>query len=289
MQPRLLVAGAVVMATAILLLLAGAFPVADGQATVVFRSPVFLLTAALGAGLLLAACFLPRPPLRQIAFALAHAGLVLLLAGAVVDWLREQRIEHVRLPVGMGHAVGTLRDAAGQALDLGFTLEVRDFSVRFYDPVYSLFRPDESAADGETLVCKVDPRVPATLRQVPAGGIAVDDLRSGDEWREEVPLSDGWRLRKQPEVPSHYEADVQTVANGTARDWTLAVNRPIAVAGWQVLLASYGQTPMTFVELTFKRSPGRPLVVAGIWCVIAGVALLCLVLPLRRKEPHAQP
>ena len=34
---------------------------------------------------------------------------------------------------------------------------------------------------------------------------------------------------------------------------------------------------------------GRPLVVAGIWCVIAGVALLCLLLPLRRKEPHAQP
>ena len=289
MQKRILLAGAVVMTAAILLLLAGAFPVPGGQATVVFRTPVFLLVAALGAGLLLAACFLRRPPLRQAAFALVHAGLVLVMAGAVLDWLREQRIENVRLPVGMGHAIGRLRDAAGAGIDLGFTIEVRDFSVNLYDPVYSLFRPDPSAPDGLAFVRKVDPRVPSTLCNLPGGGLAVDNLQSGGGWRDDVSLPDGWRLRKQAEVPSSYEADVQTVANGVPRSWRLAVNHPVVLNGWQILLVSYGNEPMPVVELTFKRSPGRPLVVAGIWCVIAGVSLLCLVLPLLRKESHAQP
>lgn len=288
MQARLLIAGAVVSLVLVVLLSAGAIPVPGGQQTAVFQSPVFLMAVAAGVLLLLAACLLPRPPLRQIAFLLAHAGLVLLIAGAVIDWRREQRLEGVRLPVGMGHAIGKLLADDGQTVDLGFTLEVQDFTVSYYDPVYSLYRPDPSSPDGFTFVRKIDPRVPATLRQVPGGNLDLAALQFAGEWRTEVPLADGWLLRKQPEIPSRYEAGVQTVCAGDTRQWVLAVNHPVVLNGWQVLLVSYGNEPMDFVELTFKRSPGRPLVVAGIWCVIAGVTLLCLVLPLLRKDRHAE-
>lgn len=289
MQNRLLIAGSISTVALILFLAAGAIPVHGGNPTIIFQTPAFLAAAAAGAFLLLAACFLRRPPLRQMAFALTHAGLVLLMAGAFIDWRGEQRIDGVRLPVGMGHAIGKLRGAAGQTVDLGFTLEVVDFSVSFYDPVYSLFRPDESAPDGWVFVRKVDPRVPSTLRQVPGGALDVADLKVRDHWVPERTLPDGWILRKQPEVPRWYEADVRITTDGVARSRGLAVNHPVAVNGWQVLLVSYGSEPMAYVELAFKRGPGRRLVVAGIWCVIVGVALLCLVLPLRRKERHAEP
>ena len=287
MQDRLLIAGAVSTVVLILFLAAGAIPVPGGNPTILFQTPAFLATAAAGAFLLLAACFLHRPPVRQMAFALTHAGLVLLMAGAVIDWRGERRIDGVRLPVGMGHAIGKLRDAAGQTVDLGFTLEVVDFSVSFYDPVYSLFRPDESAPGGEVFVRKIDPRVPATLRQVPGGAVAVADLQDQSHWVPELRLADGWLLRKQAEIPRWFEAGVRTTCDGVGRAAGLAVNHPLVVNGWQVLLVSYGSESMIYVELAFKRSPGRRFVVAGIWCVIAGVFLLCLVLPLARKDRHA--
>lgn len=285
MQNRLLMAGAISTVMVILFLAAGAIPVHDGHQTVIFQTPAFLLVAAFGGLLMLASCFLRRAPLRQVAFALTHAGFVLLMAGAFVDWRGEQRIEGVRLPVGMGHAIGKLRDADGRTVDLGFTLEVIDFSVSFYDPVYSLFRPD--AANGEMFVHKIDPRVPSSLRRIPSGAPTVEDLRENGHWVQERTLPNGWILRKQPEVPRWFEADVRTTFDGVSRSAGLAVNHPVWANGWQVLLVSYESDPMTVVELAFKKSPGRRLVIAGIWCVIAGVSLLCLVLPLIRKERHA--
>ena len=254
MQNRLLIAGAVSTVVLILFLAADAIPVPGGNPTILFQTPAFLATAA---------------------------------AGAFIDWRGEQRLADVRLPVGMGHAIGKLRDAEGQTVDLGFTLEVVDFSVSFYDPVYSLFRPDADAPDGWIFVRKVDPRVPSTLRQVPGGALDMADLQEDGHWVPELRLVNGWLLRKQAEIPRWFEAGVRTTHDGVVRSAGLAVNHPVFVNGWQVLLVSYGSEPMAYVELAFKKSPGRRLVVAGIWGVIVGVTLLCLVRPLLRKERHA--
>jgi hypothetical protein len=289
MHERILAAGVVLMVVAILFLTAGAIPVSHGQQTVVFQTPAFLLVVALAVILLLVACFRRRPLLRQIAFALAHAGLVLLIVGALIDWRSSRRIEGVRLPVAMGHAVEKLRDTAtGQMVELGFSLEIMDFSVAFYDPVYALFQPDASKPGGEAFVQKIDPRVPATLRQVPGGSLSMADLNRAGAWVQELELTNGWFLRKQPEVPRWYEASVRTTIDGIEHSWGLAVNHPLVAKGWQVMLVSYGHEPMEYVELAFKRSPGHRCVVAGIWCVIAGVSLLCLAPPLLRKARHAE-
>lgn len=288
MHSRILNAGAVLTVVVILFLVAGAIPVDGGNPAIIFQTPAFLVAVGAGAVLLLAACFRCRPPLRQLAFVLAHAGLVLLMAGAFSDWRSEQRIAGVRLPVGMGHAIGKLRDAEGRVVDLGFTLEVVDFAVDYYDPVYSLFRPDVSGPEGEAFVRQVDPRVPSTLRRIPGGGVDAADLKAQGHWVPELPLAGGWILRKQAEIPRGYEADVRIAFAGASRSSALAVNHPVWANGWQVLLVSYGTEPMVYVELAFKKSPGRRLVIAGIWCVIAGVFLLCLVLPPARKDGHAE-
>jgi peptidoglycan/LPS O-acetylase OafA/YrhL len=138
MQNRILMAGVVVMVVAVLFLLAGAIPVDHGTQVVIFQTPAFLTVSLLGGVFLLIACFRRRRPFRQVAFVLSHGGLVLLMAGEFMDWRGEKRIDGVRLPVAMGHAVGRLRDRTGNAVDLGFTLAVQKFSVNYYDPVYSL-------------------------------------------------------------------------------------------------------------------------------------------------------
>jgi hypothetical protein len=290
MQDRILTAGVVSTAVVILFLTAGAIPVHHGQQTVIFETPAFLTVVILTGLLMLAACFQQRTPLRQVAFVLGHAGFVLLMAGALTDWKGEKRFDGIRLPVAMSHAVGKLRDAAtGQPVDLGFTLAVTNFSVAFYDPVYALLRPGTArpgTTEGYVFVRPVDPRVPSTLRHVPGSHLTATELRPHGDWLQELTLTNGWALRKQPAVPSWFEACVQITANGTTESRQLAVNHPLAVNGWQVLLVSYGSEPMAYVELAFKQSPGRRMVATGIWCVIAGVAMLCS-LPLARRNRHA--
>ena len=290
MRDRILTTGMVLTVMAILFLAAGAIPVQHGQQAVIFQTPAFLTVAILAGMLMLAACFQRRTPLRQAAFVLGHAGFVLLMTGALADWRGEKRFDGIRLPVAMGHAVGKLRDAAtGQPVDLGFTLAVTNFSAAFYDPVYSLLRPGTAhpATTGDyAFVRPVDPRVPSTLRHVPGRPLTATDLCPHGEWLQELTLTNGWILRKQPAVPSWFEACVQITINGTTESRQLAVNHPLAINGWQVLLVSYGSEPMAYVELAFKQSPGHRLVATGIWCVIAGVAMLCL-LPPARGSRHA--
>ena len=72
MHRRILAAGTVVMAVAILYLLAGAIPQDHGRQTAIFESPAFLAMAAAGGILLLAACFRRLVRLFQVAGVLAH-------------------------------------------------------------------------------------------------------------------------------------------------------------------------------------------------------------------------
>lgn len=290
MLNRILIAGVVLMAMLVLFLMAGAIPVDHGKQVVIFQTPAFVTVAFLGGVVMLIACFRRQRPFRQVAFVLSHAGLVLLMAGAFIDWRGEKRIDGVRLPVAMGHAVGRLRDLNGNAVDLGFTLAVQKFSVNYYDPVYSLNRPDSSHSakgDGYVMVTTVDPRVPSSLRQVPVDSMSVATLNPQGAWLQEVALSNGWILRKQKEIPRWFEAEVQITVNGDSQSRRLAVNHPLLVNGWQILLVSYGTEPIRYVELAFKQSPGHRLVVGGIWVVLVGVFMLCFIKPIDQESSHA--
>lgn len=290
MRNRTIIAGAVLMGIALLFIAAGAIPVRHGQQVVIFETPAFLIVVGLAAMAMLAACFQRRSPLRHIAFILSHAGFVLLMAGAWIDWRGGQRLDGIRLPVAMGHAVSKLHDASGEAVELGFAMAVTDFQVSFYDPVYSLLQPDPRQAltsNVYMLVRNVDPRVPSTLRHIPGGDLTVTSLKPHGEWLPEVVLTNGWVLRRQSETPSKFEAHVQTTVDGVVSSRILEVNHPLSAKGWQVLLVSYGNEPMNYVELAFRRSPGRRLVVAGIWSVIIGVSLLCFARPLTQEPCNA--
>lgn len=289
MKDRVLQTGIAGLSALLLMVLAGAFPVDHDGQLVIFRTPLFFALVLLIDLLLLISCFRRRPRVRQIAFFLSHAGLVVITAGAFCSWLAGERLDKVRLPVAMGHAAERLHAPSGREVDLGFSIEILNFSVTYYDPVYSLFRsrvPHPATEADYQFVQKVDPRSASTLRETPAGPIDPAVLKDGTNWISRLEQPGGWVLQKQPAVPSRFDASIRITNRGESSIYRLAVNHPLCVNGWRILLVSYGSTPVPYVELAFSRDPGRIWIISGIWCVLAGVSVLCLYMP-KKKGPHA--
>lgn len=290
-MPRrhILLAGVIAMLVVMIFLLAGAWPVGQNGQLIIFRTPAFLAVVAAACVLMLAACLLRRRPMRQAAFILTHAGLVTIVAGAVASWLAGRQYDGIRLPVAPGHAISALHDQAGNTTDLGFALTVTNFIAAHYDPVYKLYRPlvaEPRTADDYTYVQTIDPRRPVTLSHTPAGPIAPDLLRSGETWLPSVFLTNHWVLQRQAPVPSRFEATLLLTRRDQTVPERLAVNHPLRANGWRVYLVSWGDSPLRYVELAFRRDPGRPWIIGGIWCVMAGVTWLCLAAPAKGEAAH---
>ena len=77
-------------------------------------------------------------------------------------------------------------------------------------------------------------------------------------------------------TPRKFAAALLFTDNAGTSTWDLAVNHPATHKGWRFYLASYEEQPRLYVLLTARRDPGRGTVIAGIWLLIVGVALLCL-------------
>jgi cytochrome c biogenesis protein ResB len=126
-------AGLIILCILTLLMIAGAIPVKDGSQTAIFSTPVFILAAAaLAVALIIRS--VRNLHARKIPFLLCHLGIVLILAGALVRFVRGENYE-VTIPVASSHRALNLRMPDGTARPLGFGLSVTDFTVEFYDAV----------------------------------------------------------------------------------------------------------------------------------------------------------
>lgn len=86
-----------------------------------------------------------------------------------------------------------------------------------------------------------------------------------------------------PASDKYYEATLMIVPDGT-REVTsvpLAVNRPYRVGGWKIYLMGYDGASGSTVNLMLKRDPAEFVCTAGLWMVIAGGVVMCL---LRKRE-----
>ena len=54
-----------------------------------------------------------------------------------------------------------------------------------------------------------------------------------------------------------------------------SVNHPLDFHGWRFYLMSHDTQNNEYIVITARRDPGRGCVIAGIWMIIAGVAVLC--------------
>lgn len=81
----------------------------------------------------------------------------------------------------------------------------------------------------------------------------------------------------------YYEATLMIIPKGT-RDVTsipLIVNKPYRYEGWKIYLMGYDGTTGSTVSLLFKKDPTEFISTVGLWMIIAGAVVMCL---LRKRE-----
>ncbi|MBN1673293.1 MAG: cytochrome c biogenesis protein ResB [Kiritimatiellae bacterium] len=269
------------LAVVVLFLIAGAIPLADGAHTVVFRTPMFVLVlATLGVTLVL--CGARHLSLRRADFALAHLGVVVILAGAFVGFVAGRK-RTFAVPVVAEHTIREIPalDDRQTPIRLDFGITVARFDVAFYEPTYNLYTPvpapgDRGRAADYVFVKKLalgrDGRLMVDER------VALDRARladAGGELREQIVLDDG-RVLQIGRTPKHFAAALRLSRNDQlVREAMLEVNRPVSFAGWRFYLMDYDHQHRRYVVLSARRDPGRLLVIAGIWAVMSGTAVMC--------------
>jgi hypothetical protein len=271
-----MILGLSLLAGIVLLLLAGALPGIAGSGRAIYHSPVFLgLVAAATVAMLLGMRNLLRSP-RTWAAVAAHLALAVLLIGAAIDY-RYEVSGALAVPLVHGHELSRV-EAHGRPVVLPFRVAVTQVDVDYYLPEYELFRPASGPTD-------TAPAAPVRVRLSPtglldlgaAGRLPAAELRdAGGNWLRELRLPDGSLLRQRPPTVRNYHAALRlTGASGPAREASLSVNRPLHHEGWSLYLTNVGDTAPRVVTLTARRAPGRPLVVAGIWLLLATTAAAC--------------
>ena len=142
-----------VLGSIVLLLLAGVLPEPGGMQSAVFRSPVFAgALAALSALSIACAARRREGAARRFAFALAHVGVVVLLAGAAVGAVVGVQ-GTLMLPLVEGHRIDRFRTADGRIVPLPFGVGARRFRVDYYDesavpPVPRHYEAELALTDG---------------------------------------------------------------------------------------------------------------------------------------------
>jgi hypothetical protein len=270
----------ILLGVLVLFMAAGGIPAADGSQTVVFRTPVFVILLALLGLLLVLGCVRYGRGLERVVFWPAHLGVVLILAGAGLG-LALGRRGRLLLPVESRHGVSRL-PAKERAVEtpLGFDLSVVTFDVEYYDPTYVLCRPttdDPRDADDYTPAAELAPADDGTVWIDDYGRVPRDALRepSSGAWVPQVRLTNGWILQRSEQTPRKFLAELAIERDAVRSTRTVEVNKPATVNGWRIYLMSYHTQVRPSVQLLLRRDPGRGLVIAGLWCVIVGTALLC--------------
>lgn len=209
----------------------------------------------------------------------AHWALVLIAAGAYLDYCGELRIP-ITMTAGSTEKLSEVRTADGTTLPLGFTLTVEQFELTRYDTrSYTLHR----FAQGRwQAVCPL-PESAGTLTLPDGKQVKVAELRTAPGMPHPFLLLQGEpaQLIMQDVAPvREYKAlcRVDTLYRGRpeTRRVTIKVNEPLSCNGWGVYLMNYRDTATgTQVELLMRRAPGRLLALAGMVGLILCCAFWC--------------
>jgi len=120
------------MAGTVLLMLAGVLPAANGNAGIIFRSPVF--AAVLGLlGLSTLLCIIRKPmKFSSAGFHLVHIGVILIMIGGLTAFIAEKRATfHISTSENQ---VRHLQISQNEVVDLGFSIHLKSFKVIHYPP-----------------------------------------------------------------------------------------------------------------------------------------------------------
>jgi len=269
--------GIILFCLIVLLLLTAVLPVGGGlEATAIYYSPVMILLLALLSAGSVWCCLTRRAGRKQAGFYLVHLGVVVILAGAFVGYIAGVK-GSLQLSVKQPVAANRLLLPERDSVELGFSVAAEDFQVKFYPPVYHLYRPTPSgmtapgqmpfqktgefSADGqdEWILDDLGPFTASNLWSEARG-----------EWTQRRMLDSGSFLHRASQTPSFF--GVTLLVNG--EKLPVSINHPAQYKGWRFYLVSYDQLNQSFVQLSARRDPGRTAVIAGIWVTMIGTFIL---------------
>ena len=262
-----------------LCLMKGGIPMGGEVSTAIFHSPLFILLLATLSGLLVLGCARYGRGVRGLIFWPVHLGVILILLGAGLGALHGVEGK-MTVPVAGWHVATHLPLPDGRNLPLGFGFSAEDFEVDHYDPSYSLYKPlienprsvDDYGAGEEVVLSAA-----GTLELKGYGSVPREQLWNGasSTWVEELGLPNGWVLQRRSPTPKEFRATLKIEQGTETSSHILKVNHPATANQWRIYLMSYELHPQPFILVSVRRDPGRSSVIAGIWCVIFGTALLC--------------
>ncbi len=272
------------MCSLLLFLLAGAFPIDKANSQlIIFKTPAFILLAAILSASLLNCCWKRRRmrSLRGIGFHLTHLGMVLIMLGAFTGFVRGKRARFA-VPLVKHAALNRFQNEHGEMVEFDFKITASDFVVDFYPPQYALYRAPQSENGEFEFIDKFPlPENSNFMDLKEAGQVSVEDLRQepdSEEWRPFLHLPNGYLLQRIKDTPKHFEALLRlTDEAGAELERKVMVNHPVDFKGWRFYLSSYDQQKRLYIVLSARRDPGRNAVIAGLWAVIIGVTLICFV------------
>lgn len=284
------------MAMLLALLLYGALPWIPARffgGPSLFRSPLFIVLAAvLGVGLLWVSATRPFSG-RQLPFWICHLGCIVIGGGAIAShFLSEKHM--IVMPLGYEVAPSTVFQSAegmmGEPVQMPFPMSIGGFRVEIFDPeIYFLYKFKPPAKDGEegsyeqvaTVPVRADkmldlskvPGIPKDLAAEPIqAGLATD---AGNRWSSHIPLGEYLLVWDRPADKS-VSAELNIGAGEKPETVVpFQLNAPAEYRGWRFYLMGYDQQRLSWATLSARRDPGRDWVLAGCWLVIAGVALMC--------------
>lgn len=265
-----------VFSALIVLLLTAVIPLPGGQnANVVYYSPVFMFLLAVLSVSSIWCCIKRKFSLKQIGFYLLHLGVVTILVGAFIGYLAGTK-GSVQLSLISPRPTGQLLTAERKPVHFGFDVAAEDFEVKFYPPVYRLYRklPPEEVVPGKMPYELVKENTADEQGFCVVEGVGtVSNLwnASSQEWVQRKILTDGLLLNLAGQTPKFF--GVTLVFDGEKR--SVSVNHPTQFKGWRFYLMSYDQNNRRYVQLSVRRDPGRRAVIIGIWLTLAGSFIFC--------------
>ncbi len=277
--------GIMILAATVLFMMAGALPFikAEADPVLVFQSPVFTGLLFLLAGSLFYCCWKRRSmSSRGLVFAIVHLSVILILLGAFLRFLKEEKF-NIYVPVGVEQPAVRI-DEKNNYVDPGFGFDVfaTEFKIDYFEPEeYDLYLIDSTNPDAEPELLKsfrIKGADEFDLGEY--GTVNLEDLRDPDGiegWKAHYRAGDSAVLSlTEPAVRRYYAKLLFSGGeDGLEKEAETEINKPVTHGGWRFYFLSFDRPMKRYIVLTARRDPGRILVISGIWLLIVSITVYC--------------
>lgn len=235
--------------------------------------------------------------LRKIGFYALHIGLVLVLIGSFMYFLKGQSYQ-MTFPVDTsGYYTVIATTEENEKLDLLMDIKVVDAVTEYYSPTYSIYHINTETQTMELVESDLE-LVDGYLDLGPYGGTNMSEAEINAALTTNPTTGSTYYYITsntaliQSITPSYYEAkfilasaEYEEYYGSEDTPLSLTVNHPLRKGGWKIyLLAVSGSGEGAYVTFLFKKDPGEIVTYIGIGLLVIGSFISCFMRTGKKKE-----